>query len=55
MAFDLMALRNKLLSRVKFCTEIDHRCCSYRVSVVSCRHWCCNEHLYPPPPVLSNI
>jgi hypothetical protein len=33
MAFDLMALRNKLLSRVRFCTEIDHKC-SYWVSVV---------------------
>ena len=34
MAFDLIALRNKLMSRVRFCTDIYHKCCSYRVSIV---------------------
>jgi len=61
MAFDLIALRNKLMSRVRFCTDIYHKCCSYWVSIVdtyvamyifmfvlgvNCRHLCCNVHFY---------
>lgn len=54
MAFDLVALRNKLLSHVRFCTEIDCKC-SYWVSVVD-TDIAMNIFIAPLlTPVLSNI